>query len=316
MKNNFADRLAAAVLAKGSQVCVGLDPRLEALPVPLLEKHRRNAGEPRERVAACFEEFGSAIIEAVAPFAVAVKPQLACFEQYGPAGLKAFESLCRRAAAVGLLVIADAKRGDIGVSAQAYSAAFLGIPAGLDGGLPALPVDALTVNPLFGSDGVQPFLDDCATYGKGIFILVKTSNPGSAELQDLPLEKGGPFYEEVAARVDGWGQDLVGIEGYSSVGAVVGATQTGAVPALRRLLPKAFFLLPGYGAQGAAAADVAAAFDSRGLGALITASRSIIYASAAEDYAEQAGLAARQMRDELWRVSRGGREADEGRKHA
>lgn len=306
MTTNFADRLAAAVLAKKSQVCVGLDPRLEALPAPLLAKHRQGAGDPRERVAACFREFGSAIIDAVAPFAVAVKPQLACFEQYGPPGLAAFEALCQRAADRGLLVIADAKRGDIGVSAQAYSAAFLGRPAGLDGEMPALPVDALTVSPLFGSDGIRPFLDDCAAFGKGLFILVKTSNPGSVELQDLRLEEGGRFYERVAARVAVWGEELSGSEGYSSVGAVVGATHAGAVAALRRLLPNAFFLLPGYGAQGAAAADVAAAFDSRGLGALVTASRSIIYASVAAGYAEAAGRSARLMRDELWQAGREG----------
>ncbi len=274
------------------------------MPAPLLDRFRPQASQGcgcgRKEVAECFEEFSAAIIDAVAPHAAAVKLQLACFEQYGPPGFKAFRHLVRRAAKAGLIVIADAKRGDIGLSAQAYSSAFIGSPAGMDGPLKGLEIDALTVNPLFGQDGMEPFLDDCRSHAKGIFVLVKTSNPGSAQLQDLRLENGLLWYEHLAGLVDGWGAGLVGAEGYSSVGAVVGATHPEAIGRLRHLMPRAFFLLPGYGAQGAGAADVAAAFDCDGLGALVTASRSIIYAVSDADFAAAAGEAARRMKEELW----------------
>ncbi|MDA8167376.1 MAG: orotidine-5'-phosphate decarboxylase [Actinomycetota bacterium] len=296
--------MAAAIQSKGSPICVGIDPRLEKMPAPLLDRFRAQApqgcGCGRKEVAECFEEFSAAIIDAVAPHAAAVKLQLACFEQYGPPGFKAFRHLVRRAAKAGLIVIADAKRGDIGLSAQAYSSAFIGSPAGMNGPLRGLEIDALTVNPLFGQDGLEPFLDDCRRHGKGIFVLVKTSNPGSAQLQDLRLENGSLWYEHLAGLVDGWGAGLIGAEGYSSVGAVVGATHPEAIGRLRQLMPRAFFLLPGYGAQGAGAADVAAAFDCDGLGALVTASRSIIYAVSDADFAAAAGEAARRMKEELW----------------
>ena len=298
---NFADRLAAAIISKESPVCVGLDPRLERMPAPLAERFRAQAPEGcgRKEVAAMFEEFGKAIIDSVAPHATAVKLQLACFEPYGPPGFKAFRHLVRRAAKAGLIVIADAKRGDIGVSAEAYSSAFIGSPAGLDGAIQGLEADALTVNPLFGGDGLEPFLEDCRRFGKGIFVLVKTSNPGSADLQDLRLEDGTLWYEHLAGLVDRWGAGLAGEKGYSSVGAVVGATHPQAIARLRRLMPRVFFLLPGYGAQGAGPADVAAAFDGDGLGALVTASRSIIYAVSDADFAAAAGEAARRMKEEL-----------------
>jgi orotidine-5'-phosphate decarboxylase len=310
---NFGDRLVKAVLAKQSQVCVGLDPRLESLPPALVERHRVQAkgkGCGRREVAGLFEDFCQDIISAVAPYAVAVKLQLACFERYGPPGMRAFKHLCRRAAAAGLVVIADAKRGDIGVSAQAYSAAFIGMSAGLEGAIGGYGADAMTVNPLFGTDGVQPFVDDCSCYGRGIFVLLKTSNPGADELQGFPEGGGQTLSGRIAELVGAWGRDLVGEEGYSSVGAVVGATRPETIAGIRKDLPASFFLLPGYGAQGAGAADVAQAFDKRGLGALVTASRSIIYAGKDEDYAAAAAVAARKMRDELWLLSTGGKPRD------
>jgi orotidine-5'-phosphate decarboxylase len=304
---NFADRLSANILKRKSQVCVGLDPRLESLPASLLAKYRQQqaggCGCGRKEVAEAFEEFCGDILVAVAPYAVAVKPQLACFEQYGPPGFKAFRHLVKKASKLGLIVIADAKRGDIGISAASYSAAFIGQPEGLAGKLHGLEIDAMTVNPLFGSDGMEPFLADCRAHGKGVFALVKTSNPGSAELQDLVLKSGEKVYEHIAGMVAGWGSSLVGREGYSSVGAVVGATHPEALAQIRKLLPHAFFLLPGYGAQGAGAADVAPAFDQRGLGALVTASRSIIYAENDGDFAAAAADAARSMQAELWQAS-------------
>lgn len=285
---------------------MGLDPRLDSMPDSLLKRYQSLAA-PDEKgqgaVAACFEEFCTEVLAAAAPHVVAVKLQLACFEQYGAPGIGVFKHVCERAARAGLLVIADAKRGDIGVSAQAYSSAFLGRPDGLSGKIDGFNADAVTVNPLFGSDGMEPFLKDCRDYGKGVFVLVKTSNPGSAELQDLSLETGQSFYERIAVLVKSWGSGLVGREGYSSVGAVVGATQPQAITRIRELLPRVLFLLPGYGAQGATAADVAPAFDSRGLGAIVSASRSIIYAGSDEDYAACAADAARDMKDGLWAAS-------------
>ncbi|MHB9112570.1 MAG: orotidine-5'-phosphate decarboxylase [Thermoleophilia bacterium] len=328
---NFGDRLSAAILAKKSQVCVGLDPRLDKMPASLVDRYRdeprKGCGCGRHEIGECFHEFGASIIDAVAPSAVAIKLQLACFEQYGPPGIKAFKHLCKHAAKAGLIIIADAKRGDIGISAAAYSSAFIGRPIGFDGKIDGFNADALTVNPLFGSDGMQPFIDDCREYGAGIFVLVKTSNPGSAELQDLDVEAGpggsgeatgagspeGPtrpstenprkLYEKIASLVDKWGSSLIGESGYSSVGAVIGATHPEILAALRQQLPATPFLLPGYGAQGAGAADVTSAFDSQGLGALVTASRSIIYAGDGEDFASKAADAAESMRDELWQAS-------------
>ena len=332
--SNFPDKLNTAILTRQSQVCVGLDPRLEKLPASLIdrfkEQPRGGCGCGRHEIGETFFEFGAAIIDAVAPHVVAIKFQLACFEQYGPPGFKAFKHLCDRASDLGLIVIADAKRGDIGISAEAYSSAYIGRPQGFEGRMPSLGADAITVNPLFGTDGIQPFLDDCRDYGSGIFVLVKTSNPGSAELQDLLVvePEAGPgtaqtgptasqtgrsvpqsprkFHEKVAELVDRWGADLIGESGYSSVGAVVGATHPEELARLRKLLPRTPFLIPGYGAQGANAADIRAAFDSDGLGALVTASRSIIYAGPGEDYAARAAEAAERMRSELWQASRKG----------
>lgn len=304
---NFADRLVATILAKRTQLCVGLDPRLDKMPLPLLKRYGAlkpaGCGCGRKEVAECFEEFGTAIIDAVEPHVAAIKLQLACFEQYGAPGFRAFRRLVRRAHQAGLIVIADAKRGDIGISAQAYSSAFIGQPDGFKGKIKALEIDALTVNPLFGNDAMEPFLMDCSDYGKGIFVLVKTSNPSSADLQDLRLEDGRLWYEHLAGMVSNWGGDLTGETGYSSVGAVVGATHPSVITRLRTIMPLVFFLLPGYGAQGATAADVAGAFDAEGLGALVSASRSIIYAGNDAGYAAAAATAARKMKEEIWSVT-------------
>ncbi|MHB1466962.1 MAG: orotidine-5'-phosphate decarboxylase [Thermoleophilia bacterium] len=308
MSPNFADNLIEACTARESQLCVGLDPRLESMPAVLLERYRRQepkgCGCGRKEVGALFTEFGAAIIDAVAPHAAAVKIQSACYEPYGPAGIKAFKHTCDRAAKAGLMVIADAKRGDIGVSAAAYSAAYLGRVPGLHGPVKPFNIDALTVNPLFGTDGIEPFLADCRQFGKGIFILLKTSNPGSAELQNLRLADGELWYERLAGLIGGWGETVIGDRGYSSIGAVVGATHPAALASLRQRLARAIFLVPGVGAQGAGAAEAAAAFDKNGLGALVTVSRSIIYAGSGEDYADRAAGAARLIKEDLWAATR------------
>lgn len=304
-KLHFADRLTDNMKHKQSQVCLGLDPRVESLPPSLVERYRAEGGEGcgNREVAACFEEFCFAIIEAAARHVAAVKVQSACFEQYGPPGMRAFKHVCQHAAKYGLSVIADAKRGDIGISAQAYSAAFIGHPQGLNGPVGGFGADALTVNPMFGSDGIEPFIRDCQAFGKGLFILTKTSNPSSDEFQGHTGASGRPLYERIAEKVNQWGESLIGKNGYSSIGAVVGATDVESLLKVRQLLPRSILLLPGFGAQGARPSDVMGALGFDRVGAIVTASRSIIYAGSGTDYAAAAADAARKMKEDLWKIS-------------
>lgn len=287
----FADRLCAAIDAKGSAVVVGLDPRPENLPAHLLADCRAELGDSAEAVAEALWRFNRGIIDAVHDVVPAVKPQLAFYERYGVAGLKAYARTAAYAKEAGLLVIADGKRNDIGSTAGAYAEAFLGAawlfdqPAAGD-----FTADALTVNPFLGGDGIQPFVDCARQHGRGVFVLVKTSNPSAGELQDLQID-GQPLYERLGALVESWGESSRGRSGYSSVGAVVGATWPAQAARLRALMPHTFFLVPGYGAQGATATDVACCFDTRGHGALINASRSIIFAWRTEPYASRYGEA-------------------------
>ncbi len=259
----FADRLVDAIRAKSSRVVVGLDPRLESLP----EEFQRGVRRSQERAGEMVNEWGGRIIDLVAPHAVAVKPQIAFYEMLGPYGVVAYYGLCRYARKKGLLVIGDVKRGDVPDTAKAYATAHL----------ESFDCDAITVNPFLGSDSVAPFVEAAKKNDAGLFVLVKTSNPGSGDFQDLPVN-GRPLYELVAERVAQWGAELVGKSGYSSVGAVVGATHPEQSAAIRRLLPKSFFLVPGYGAQGATAADVKRSFNDDKMGAVVTASRSVIFA--------------------------------------
>ncbi|GIX48848.1 MAG: orotidine 5'-phosphate decarboxylase [Candidatus Tectimicrobiota bacterium] len=292
MTLHFADRLCAAVAQKGSPVVVGLDPRLDALPEPVLAAARRAVATPLAAAAEALWQFNRAIIDAVHDLVPAVKPQLAFYERYGLAGLEAFVRTVRYARQAGLLVIADAKRNDIGTTAEAYADAFLGEAAVLGGVCPSdFAADALTVNPYLGSEGVLPFVRRAQHYGKGVFVLVRTSNPSAAELQDLPVD-GCPLYEHVGRLVAAWGEALRGACGYSLVGAVVGATYPRQAARLRELMPHTLFLLPGYGAQGATAADVVACFDARGQGALVNAARSLLFAYRAAPYAQRYGAAA------------------------
>ena len=286
----FGDRLAEAIERKRSQLVVGLDPRLDLLPVEL------RGGPPAEGVS----RFSRGIVDAVAPHAVAIKPQLAFFEALGPEGMRAFEDLCAYARAAGLLVIADGKRGDIGSTARAYASAYLEPRGGVD------PVaDALTVNPYLGRDSLEPFLAACRREGAGIFCLVKTSNDGAADIQDLALLDGRLLWQHVAGLVGEWGEDIVGERGLSSVGAVVGATHPRAVGEARRILPRAVLLLPGVGAQGATPADVARAFTSGPASALVTVSRAVMYASrhSDADWRTAAGSEAARLKSEVWAAS-------------
>ncbi|MFN2468131.1 MAG: orotidine-5'-phosphate decarboxylase [Gaiellaceae bacterium] len=293
----FADRLAEAVERKRSQLVAGLDPRVDLLPVEL----RGEAHLGREAAAQACCRFCCGLIDAVASEVVAVKPQLAFFEALGADGIAAFEHVCDYAHAAGLLVIADGKRGDIGSTARAYATAYLAPRS--EGVGPV--ADALTVNPYLGADSIEPLLGACRREGGGIFCLVKTSNTGSGDLQDVTLADGRPLWQHVARLVCEWGEDSVGERGLSSVGAVVGATYPRVVGEARRLLPKSVLLLPGVGAQGATPADVARAFTSGPASALVTVSRSLIYAFrvSGSEWRTAAFAEAERLKREVWAVS-------------
>jgi orotidine-5'-phosphate decarboxylase len=277
----FADRLAGEVERKRSQLVVGLDPLTDLLPVELKSDVAR---------------FCCGIVDAVAPHAVAVKPQLAFFELLGPEGLAAFDEVCAYARRAGMLVIADGKRGDIGSTARAYSAAYL------EGESPR--ADALTVNPWLGRESVEPYLAAARRNGAGLFCIVKTSNAGG-DVQDVKLSDGRLMWQHVAKLVAEWGEDLVGEHGLSSVGAVVGATHPRAVGEARKLMPQAVMLLPGVGAQGGRPAELARAFTSGPASALVNVSRSAIYAfrESGKDFRTAAGAEAARLRREVWAVS-------------
>lgn len=275
----FIDRLIDSITEKNNPTVVGLDPKVEYVPAFIKDKAYREHGVNTIGAAATLLEFNKRMIDAVYDIVPAVKPQLAYYEMYGTEGLKAFDQTVAYAHSKGLLVIADGKRNDIGSTAEAYSSAFLGEVV-LDEEIrqKVFDTDALTVNPYLGIDGIKPFLEDCARYKKGIFILVKTSNKSSGQLQDLVVEGGKRIYETVAVMVDEWGNGLTGRYGYSSVGAVVGATYPEQAGILRKLMKKAYILVPGYGAQGGTANDIVPSFDENGMGAIVNASRSIMCA--------------------------------------
>ncbi|MGN6133509.1 MAG: orotidine-5'-phosphate decarboxylase [Aureliella sp.] len=267
MGSNFGDRLAESVTSKRSAVCVGLDPRWHSLPAVL-------RGKTSERdwvsVAQITQQFCYEVIDAVADLVPIIKPQAAFFEQLGPAGMQCLASVIRYGAERGLLILLDGKRGDIGSTAEAYAEAYLGADS-------AWGCDALTVNPFLGEDTLAPFTGRCASSGAGIFVLVKTSNPGSRYLQDLPCD-GGRVYDRIASTVQSLAASSRGQAGYGDVGAVTGATYPEQLAELRQKMPNAWLLIPGYGAQGAGAAEVRAGFDSQGLGAIVNSSRGIIFA--------------------------------------
>jgi orotidine-5'-phosphate decarboxylase len=277
--SHFADRLAAAVRAKGNALCVGLDPRWDALP---LEVRRRHGGDSLAAAAAAFEEFCGRVLDVVAPLVPVVKPQSAFFEACGPDGMAALRRLLRKARGLGLLTILDAKRNDVPSTAAAYAdAAFAG--TAVAGRVhPVWEADALTVNPYLGRDAVEPFLRSARRANAAVFVLVRTSNPGAGQFQDL--ECGGkPLYRHVGEAAAAWARENLGACGLGDVGAVVGATYPAELAALRQALPEVIFLIPGFGAQGGGAADVAAAFRADGLGAVVNSSRGILFPFAPAD---------------------------------
>lgn len=305
---HFMDALAAAVARCGNAVCVGLDPRWEQLPWPVrlgreagealdagaaaTELGRGNADEALKARAEAYVDFCCGVIDVVAPLVPVAKPQAAFFEELGPAGMAALAEVVCYAQEKGLLVILDGKRNDIGSTAEAYARGMLGR------GRSAWGADALTVSPYLGDDSLTPFVDVARERAAGIFVLVKTSNPGGGVLQDLEVgtileraEASRPrrVYHAVADLVERLAGDTAGVSGYGSVGAVVGATYPDQLAELRAAMPHTWFLVPGFGAQGGAAADVAPAFDAYGMGAVVNNSRGIIFAHARKEYAEKYG---------------------------
>ena len=304
--NNFADRLVAEIEAKGTPAVVGIDPRYELLPMPLRRRHDEKRGSLRSLVST-IKDFSCEVIDIVAPLVPAVKPQIAFFEMYGWVGIQAYIEVARYAHRAGLLVIGDVKRSDIGSTAEAYAVGHLGQVA-VSGRLTDLwHEDAITVNPYLGTDGIEPFLQEVNERGKGIFVLTRTSNPSGAEIQNLDAE-GRPVYLHVASLVEKWGAASVGTKGFSSVGAVVGATQPEEAAQIRAALPNAMFLVPGYGAQGATVEDLRPCFRPDGLGAVVNSSRGVIFAYRRKPFDETYGerqwqqaveAAAKEMRNDL-----------------
>jgi orotidine-5'-phosphate decarboxylase len=291
---HFADRLSAAVRSKENPVLVGLDPRAESLPPGLI------AGEGLPATASGFVAFCRDVIDVVAPLVAAVKPQAAFFEQLGPVGTVALKEVIEYGTAKGLLVILDGKRNDIGSTAAGYAEAYLGASS-------PWGCDALTVSPYLGDDSLTPFVDRAKANGAGIFVLVKTSNPGGKRFQDVVAD-GKSVYRHVADYVESLAMQTAGTCGYGSVGAVVGATYPEQLAELRQAMPHTCFLIPGFGAQGGTAKDCASAFDKNGLGAIVNNSRGIIFAHSRPEYRDRFGptrwqeaveAATREMIDQL-----------------
>ena len=300
----FGDRLAAAVLARESQVVLGLDPNPDRLwPVAVAAVGRSAGGDAAEIAAAAVESHCRSVIDAAGQHCVAVKLQLASFERLGAPGRVALGSVTRASQQAGLLVIADAKRGDIGISATSYAASLLGGSETPWGRVEGLGADAVTVNPLLGAETVEPFIEVARAQGCGLFVLVRTSNPGAADIQDRELEAGGTVSDRLAEIVSGLGAPAPE-SGISDVGAVVGATVPGHLANLRRLMPSTPVLLPGVGAQGGKVEDLAPAFAPGPAGGLVTVSRGIVHAGeAGEDPAAAAAAAAARFRQQAWSIS-------------
>lgn len=284
---HYITRLHAAIRTKQNPVVVGLDPRWKQLPPDVVAAARLRTSDPAAQQATAFEEFCRRIIDVVAPLVPAVKPQAAFFEELGPDGVAALARVMRYARQQGLLVICDAKRGDIGSTAEAYARGYL---AGADADAAAWSADALTVSPYLGRDTLEPFVKVAVERGAGIYVLVRTSNPGAASFQDIADTRGRVF-EQVAGVVEELANATRGDEPYGAVGAVVGATYPAELAALRKAMPHTPLLIPGYGSQGGTARDVASAFDGEGLGAVINSSRGIIFAYERPEYAGQFGVA-------------------------
>lgn len=278
------EKLVERIKKLEAPIVVGLDPTLNFVPKFILDKAINEKGETLEAAADAIFEFNKKIVDAVYDLIPAVKPQIAMYEQFGIPGLMAYKQTVDYCHEKGLLVIGDAKRGDIGSTSTAYAIGHLGKVKIGSTEIAPIDTDFLTINPYMGSDSVVPFVEECKKNDKGLFILVKTSNPSSGEFQDQKVGKKA-VYELVGKKVDEWGAELVK-NGYSDVGAVVGATYPEMGEVLREIMPKAYILVPGYGAQGGTAAELKPFFNKDGLGAIVNSSRGIIAAFKQEKYAE------------------------------
>ena len=298
------DRLIEKIVEMQNPTVAGLDPKLEYVPQYIKDECFAKYGKTLDGAAAALFEFNKALIDALCDVVPAVKPQAAYYEMYGWQGVKALKDTIEYAKSKGMFVITDGKRNDIGTTMQAYAAAHLG-ETDIEGeAVEPFGADALTVNGYLGTDGIKPLVDICNKGDKGIFVLVKTSNPSSGELQDMKLEGGETVYEQMGKMCESWGEELTGKYNYSGVGAVVGATYPAQLEEMRAKLPHTFFLVPGYGAQGGGAEDVKNAFDKNGLGAIINSSRAIMCAWKKQgleetDFAKAAYNEAVRMRDEI-----------------
>ena len=301
---NAIDMLIEKIKETKNPTVIGLDPRYEMLPRAVTDKYSQNL----EGVAKAIIEYNKNIIDEICDIIPAIKPQIAFYEMYGIPGMEAFAETCKYAKQKGMIVIADIKRGDIGSTAQGYSNAYLGKTKIGEKEESLYDIDFVTVNPYMGTDCVKPFVEDCKKYNKGLFVLVKTSNPSSGELQDQKLENGEEVYTRVAKLVENWGEELRGEYNYSSIAVVVGATYPQQLQEIRKIAPHTYFLIPGYGAQGGKAEDIALGFDENGSGGIVNASRSLMCAYRTEmwkdkfeekDYAKATRAEAIRMRDEL-----------------
>jgi len=300
------DKLISKIQEMQSPIVVGLDPRLSQIPDHIKEPIYAEKGKTPGAAASAIFSFNIAIINSIYDIVPAIKPQIAMYEQFGPEGIACYKETVAYAKSKGLIVIGDIKRGDIASTAEAYSDAHIG-KTDVDGEeTPIFDTDFITVNPYLGFDSIDPYLTDCEIYNKGLFVLVKTSNESSSQIQNLQIADGRPVYAHVGELVDHWGRGLIGKHGFSSIGAVVGATHPAEGQELRELLPRTFFLVPGYGAQGGKAADLCGMLNKDGLGIIVNNSRGITgayqsqkYKSNDEDFAEAARAAALDMKADL-----------------
>lgn len=301
---NLMDRLIEKIKQMNNPTVIGVDTRYELVPDCVKNKYSKDING----MCSAMLEYSKALIDATYDIIPAVKLQSAYFEMYGIEGIKLYKEMIDYCKSKGMLVMADVKRGDIGSTSSGYSRAYLGKNLINEKEESIFDVDFATVNPYMGSDCVNPFVEDCKKYYKGIFVLVKTSNKSSGEIQDLKTEDGEEVYKKVARLVNSWGEELIGENGYSNVSAVVGATYPKQLEELREIMPHAYFLIPGYGAQGGKAEDIALGFDKNGLGGIVNATRSLMCAYKSErwqnefseeDYAKATRAEAIRMRDEL-----------------
>ncbi len=297
------DRLMDRIIALKSPIVVGLDPRFENLPEDLRTRAISAHGKTPKACAEAILEFNKALIDTLCQVVPAVKPQSAFYELLGVEGVRAYDETCRYAQSKGMIVIGDVKRGDIGSTALGYSKAYLGEISIEGEAFRAFDNDFITINPYLGDDNTKEFIADVDACDKGVFVLVKTSNPSSSQIQNLRVE-GKAIYEIVAGQVEAWSEKRVGKHGYSSVGAVVGATYPAEAKVLRHIMKTTCFLVPGYGAQGGGGADIVECFDVKGLGAIVNSSRGIIFAFQNKSYShlnytDAALRATLDMRDDI-----------------